>query len=94
MKSDLKAKRRKPRKGNSAPGVMAKEAGTRLKRGAATQVMIYPRPRTKAIFVRASKLKDLSLSSYVIRAAANAAAYDLGYPLNELIPEEEIKQYR
>ncbi len=37
------------------PGVKAKKKGTKLKRGAAVQIVWYPRPRTKAALVEASR---------------------------------------
>jgi hypothetical protein len=51
-----------------APGIPAKKAGTKLTRGAALQVMVYPRPRTKGVLVAASREVDRPLSSFLIMA--------------------------
>jgi hypothetical protein len=45
---------KKNSKGRKAPGVRAKEGGTKLKRGAAVHLMIYPRPGTKVVLVKAA----------------------------------------
>jgi hypothetical protein len=76
------------------PGVKAKKHGTTLKRGAATQVMTYPRPKSKAVLVEASRQSKRSLSSFMIMSALKEAAFVLGHPLADLgIPEDELKQY-
>jgi hypothetical protein len=52
------------RNGRKPPGRRAKEHGTRLKRGLALQVMVYPRPQTKTVLVRAAR--ETSSSPVVI----------------------------
>jgi hypothetical protein len=82
------SKRRKP------PGVRAKEEGTPLRRGAATQLMVYPRPKTKAALVRAARKHDQSVSSYMILAALEKDAKDEGCELADLgVPQDELEQY-
>jgi uncharacterized protein (DUF1778 family) len=76
-----------------APGVRAKEKGTKLKRGAATQVVTYPRPGTKAVLVRASQMAKESLSSFMINSALKRAEVLLGRSIAKLVPESEIRQY-
>lgn len=85
-KSDAKPNR-KP------PGVKAKENGTPLKRGAALQIMTYPRPATKAVLVRAAREHDQSLSSFLIRAGLEKAAIRKGCEVKDLLPPDELDQY-
>jgi hypothetical protein len=80
-------KRRKP------PGVRAQKRGTRLKRGAAVQVMAYPRPKTKAVLVEASRKDGLSLSSFLIRNGLKRAAVQRGCKIEDLVPPDELRQY-
>lgn len=84
---------RKRRKTNSAPGVMAKKHGTPLKRGAATQVMTYPRPKTKAVLVDVSREVNESLSSFLVKAALFRAAKIRRCKVSALIPKEEFQLY-
>jgi hypothetical protein len=76
-----------------APGVAAKNIGKRLKRGAATQVMLYPRLAAKSAIVAGSRAAKLPLSSFCIRAALKETAFVLGCSINDLIPEEELRIY-
>ena len=57
-----------------APGVQAGKRGKRLKRGAATQIMAYPRPKTKAVLVQAARDVNRPLSSFVLMSALTQAA--------------------
>lgn len=57
-----------------APGTRAKKRGTKLKRGAAVQVVCYPRPKNKAALVKASRKANRALSSFMIRASLKEAA--------------------
>jgi len=77
-----------------APGVRAKKTGTRLARGRALQVVIYPRPKTKGALVEASREMGLSLSSFLILAALKEAAALRGRGIADLIPTDELEQYR
>lgn len=76
-----------------APGIPAKKAGTKLTRGAALQVMVCPRPRTKGVLVAASREVDRPLSSFLIMAGLTAAAALKGCEVADLIPPEELHQY-
>lgn len=77
-----------------APGVRAKKRGTRLKRGVATQVMTYPRLKTKRVLVDASRDAGLALSSFMVLAALKEAAALRGCGIADLIPPEELQRYR
>lgn len=77
-----------------APGIRAKKKGTRLKRGAATQVMVYPRQKTKGVLVEASRDISRPLSSFMILAALKEAAALRGCEIKDLIPAGELEQYR
>ena len=77
-----------------APGVRAKKRGTRLKRGMATQVMTYPRLKTKRVLVEASRDAGLALSSFMLLSALKEAAALRGCEIADLIPPEELQRYR
>ena len=76
-----------------APGPKAKKKGTRLRRGAAVQVVCYPRPKTKAVLVEASRRARRSLSSYMVLASLKEAASTQRCKVSELIPPNELNQY-
>ena len=76
-----------------APGRRAKKRGTKLKRGAAVQVVCYPRPITKAMLVHASHMANRSLSSFMILASLKEAAAIKGCSVEDLIPSDELEQY-
>lgn len=76
-----------------APGPPPREGGTPLKRGAALQVMTYPRPKTKAVFVKAASKVGVSVSSFLIRAGLEKIARDQGCDISDLIPESELRLY-
>src|SRR5947208_4185952 len=61
-------------RGLTAPGCPANDSGTRLKRGAAVQVMTYPRPKSKSVLVEASRKAERSLSSFMVLASLKEAA--------------------
>jgi len=77
-----------------APGVRAKKNGTKLKRGAALQVMVYPRRKTKGVLVDAARDMDLTLSSYLLLAGLKQAAALLGRDMTTLVGPEELARYR
>jgi hypothetical protein len=77
-----------------APGTRAKKKGTKLKRGAAVQVVCYPRPKTKAVLVDASRKANRALSSFMILASLKEAAVIQRCKLTDLIPLDELQQYR
>lgn len=77
----------------NAPGVRAKKTGTRLARGKALQVMVYPRAQTKKALVQASRDVSLPLSSFMIMASLNAAAALRGCKVADLIPDTELCRY-
>lgn len=77
-----------------APGRRAQTGGKKLKRGAAVQVVCYPRPITKAMLVHASRMANRSLSSFMILASLKEAAAIKGCSVEDLIPPDEYQQYR
>jgi hypothetical protein len=77
-----------------APGVRAKNRGTKLKRGMATQVMTYPRLKTKKVLVDASRDAGLALSSFMVLASLKEAAALRGCGIADLIPPDELQRYR
>ena len=89
-------KTRKSSKGDDmkAPGVRARKRGTKLKRGAATQVVVYPRQKTKGVLVQASRDISRPLSSFLILAGLKEAAALRGCEIKNLIPADELEQYR
>ena len=80
--------------GGKALGKEAQPGGKKLKRGAAVPVVCYPRPVTKAMLVHASQIAGRSLSSFMILASLKEAAAIKGVQVEDLIPEDEFKQYR
>jgi hypothetical protein len=77
-----------------APGVRAKKTGTKLARGRAVQVMCYPRRKTKGVLVEAARDVNRPLSSFMIMASLKAAAALHGCEVADLIPPDELRQYR
>ena len=75
------------------PGPRAKKGGTKLKRGAAVQVVCYPRPKTKAVLVEASRKAKRTLSSFMVLAALKEAAATQGREITDLVPSDELRQY-
>lgn len=75
------------------PGTLAGTTGTKLKRGAAVQVMCYPRPRTKAVLVQAARKAKRSLSSFIVMAALKEAASIGCCEVEDLVPPDELEQY-
>lgn len=63
------------------------------KPGAAMNVMVYPRPKIKAIIVKASRKAGLSLSSFIIRSALDRAAAAQKCDATDLISAAELAQY-
>jgi len=76
-----------------ASGVRAKKRGTKLKRGAAVQIVCYPRPKTKAVLVHASRQVKRSLSGFMVMASLRTAAAIQGCSVEDLIPEDEWMRY-
>ena len=76
-----------------APGRRALPSGTKLKRGAAVQVVCYPRPITKAMLVHACHMANRSLSSFMILASLKEAAAIKGCRVEDLVPPGELEQY-
>jgi hypothetical protein len=77
-----------------APGARAKKTGTQLKRGLAVQVVCYPRPKTKAVLVEASRKAKRALSSFMILASLKQAAVIQGCEVEDLLPPDELQLYR
>jgi hypothetical protein len=76
-----------------APGKKAQTSRRKLKRGAAVQVVCYPRPITKAILVQASRMANRSLSSFMTLSALREAARIKGCHVDQLVPPDELEQY-
>ena len=76
-----------------APGRRAQTGGKKLKRGAAIQVVCYPRPIAKIMLVHASQMANRSLSSFMILASLEKAAAMKGCHVEDLIPPGELEQY-
>lgn len=76
-----------------APGVRAKTIGTKLKRGAAVQIVCYPRPVTKAALVKASWKARQPLSSFMILASLEKAAILSKRKVTQLVPQAELRRY-
>jgi hypothetical protein len=80
-------------KSTKPSGVRAKKRGTKLRRGAAVQVVCYPRPKTKAVLVGASRKAKLSLSSFMVMASLQQAATIEKCKIKDLIPADEWEHY-
>jgi hypothetical protein len=80
--------------GMKAPGVRARKTGKKLARGRALQVMCYPRLQSKQVLVEASRETGLALSSFILLASLKEAAALRGCPMADMIPPEELLQYR
>ncbi len=78
----------------NAPGVPAKKTGTRLARGKALQVMVYPRAQAKRRLVQASRDSGLALSSFMVLSGLKEAAALQGRKIDDLIAADELLQYR
>ena len=76
-----------------ATGRRAWKRGTKLKRGAALQVVTYPRLRAKAALVEASRQLGVSLSSLLIGSGLGVAAKLAGCSITDLVPKAELLQY-
>ena len=75
------------------PGYRARKVGTKLKRGAAVQVVCYPRPKTKAVLVEASRRVKRSLSSFMVLSSLKEAAAIHRCEICDLITQDELEQY-
>jgi hypothetical protein len=73
------------------PGVNADKNGTPLKRGAALQVMTYPRPISKAVLVDGARIFGQSLSAFMVIAGIEKIANHLKKPITDLVPLAELK---
>jgi hypothetical protein len=78
----------------TAPGVRAQKKGTKLKHGAALQVMVYPRRKTKGVLVDAAREMELPLSSFLVLAGLKQAAALQGRDIASLVDPEELQLYR
>jgi hypothetical protein len=76
-----------------SPGTRAKKTGAKLKRGAAVQIMCYPRPCTKRVLVGTAYKPKRSLSSFILMASLKEAAMIEGCRIEDLVPPEELQQY-
>ena len=77
----------------ATPRCRAASGCTPSKPGAAMKVMVYPRPKIKAILVEASRKVGLSLSSFIIRSALKRTAAMMKCDVTDLIPADELAQY-
>ena len=76
-----------------APGHPASKRGTKLRRGAATQVMAYPRQGAKAVLVQTARQLGVSLSSLLVGGGLSVAAKLAGRPVAEIVSPDELRQY-
>jgi len=83
-----------PIRNHTVPICRSTMGRTSLKPKRLMKVMIYPRPRLKAILVEAARRLDLSLSSFIILSALARAALLRKCNVNDLIPANELAQYR
>jgi hypothetical protein len=72
-------------------GRVAKAGGTKVEGGAAMRIVIYPRPKTKALLVAAAKADHRSVSSYVLHRALLQLAGEASADLDGLIPKDEYE---
>jgi len=94
-RTERNANRLKKERGEMiAPGVKARKTGTKLKRGAALQVMVYPRRKTKGVLVDAARDMDLTLSSFLLLAGLKEAAALQGCDMASLVAPDELERYR
>lgn len=77
----------------ATPRCRAAKGCTPSKPGAAMKVMVYPRPKIKAILVEASRKVGLSLSSFIIRSALKRTAAMMECDVTDLISVDELAQY-
>jgi hypothetical protein len=61
-----------------------------MKRGAALQVMTYPRPKTKVVLVEASRKAKQKLSSFIQLSALRDIARSRNCNIEDLIPKAEL----
>ena len=74
------------------PGPKARSRGTKMERGKATQIMIYPRMKTKDVFVKESNAAGQRMSNWIIQAGLEKAAARQGCSVEDLIPKNEFEE--
>jgi len=74
------------------PGPKPRSRGTKMARGKATQVMIYPRMKTKDVFVKEANAAGQRMSNWLIQAGLEKAAARRGCTVQELIPKNEFDE--
>src|SRR5271165_2327821 len=89
----VRRKKMKPVEPRRAPGRRAWKTGKKLKRGAALQIMAYPRPGAKRVLVEAARDLGISLSSLLVGGGLSVAAKLAGCSVTELVPRSEVDQY-
>src|ERR1035437_8958617 len=71
-----------------APGKRAQATGTKLKRGAAVQIVCYAGPVAKLLLVEAARRSNRSLSSFLVLSGLGEAARLKGVRLDQIAPGE------
>jgi hypothetical protein len=70
----------------------ARSQGTKMERGQATQVMIYPRLKTKDVFVKKATAAGQRMSGFIILNALKNIAREEGCNVDDLIPKNEFEE--
>lgn len=83
----------KPVERHRAPGRRAWKTGKKLKRGAALQIMAYPRSGAKRVLVEAARNLGISLSSLLVGSGLAVAAKLAGCSVTDLVPRTELGLY-
>lgn len=83
-------KRKEPHR---APGRRAWKTGKKLKRGAALQIMAYPRAGAKRLLVETARNLGISLSSLLVGSGLSVAAKLAGCSVTDLLPRAELGLY-
>jgi hypothetical protein len=63
-----------------------------MERGKATQVMIYPRMKTKDVFVKEANAAGQRMSNWLIQAGLEKAAARRGCTVEDIIPKNEYEE--
>lgn len=74
------------------PGPKARSRGTKMERGKATQVMVYPRMKTKDVIVKAANSSGQRMSGFIINAVLEKIARDKNCTIESLIPKNEFEE--
>jgi len=89
----VRGEKMKPIELHRAPGRRAWKTGKKLKRGAALQIMTYPRAGAKRILVETARNLGISLSSLLVGSGLVVAAKLAGCSVTDLVPRAELGLY-